>query len=323
MLETTKPDFVRQSPTWQPPAQKLGALWCVFTHDSLMWPIHGRYQCRACGRHYPVPWAGDEPGQAPATLITAASAQVGPAHAPSFRSALLPLVIMLAIVLTSSVRAADVPLVESTAGAGIAFARYIASLERARPWSLETVEIDAALPKLAKHGRLRAIRRLLPFDKAEYQVLEIAGDETVRQQVILRYLSAEVRAAAVPASSVAITPTNYKFHYKGSMKTGDAVAYAFQITPREKREGLIKGELWLDGETGSVVRESGYLVKKPSIFLKRVDVSREIVLRHGVAEIRFTHLSVDTRLVGRAELTIQERPYTAPDRGPALSIEEQ
>jgi hypothetical protein len=35
----------------------LYGLWCDLMHDSLMWPIHGQYQCRACGRRYMVPWA--------------------------------------------------------------------------------------------------------------------------------------------------------------------------------------------------------------------------------------------------------------------------
>ncbi|HXB75766.1 MAG TPA: hypothetical protein VNY05_46470 [Candidatus Acidoferrales bacterium] len=311
MPETTKPNF--------------GALWCDFMHDSPMWPIHGQYQCRTCGRHYPVPWTGDQVAAAPDRPNGAhftAPAQIRPARVPSFRSALPPLVIMLALLLASTVRAADAPMVESTAPASMAFARYIAGLEQASPWSLETVEIDASLPKLEKHGRLRAIRHLLPFGKPEYKVLEIAGDRTVRQQVIVRYLSAEVEAAAIPASSVAITPANYKFRYKGSVPTGETVAYAFLITPRHKRAGLIQGELWLDGETGTVVRQSGHLVKKPSIFVKRVDVTRETSLRDGIAEMRFTHLSVDTWLVGRAELTIQERPCAAADNPPALNIAE-
>ncbi len=107
------------------------------------------------------------------------------------------------------------------------------------------------------------------------------------------------------------------------MKTGEHIAYAFLITPHKKRYGLIKGELWLDGETGAVVRQSGYLVKRPSIFVKRVDVTRETALRDGIAELRVTHLSVDTRIVGRAELTIHERPCIAPDPGPALNIAER
>ena len=39
--------------------KKLGTLWCALMHASPMWPIHGEYQCRDCGRHYPVPWAAE------------------------------------------------------------------------------------------------------------------------------------------------------------------------------------------------------------------------------------------------------------------------
>ena len=34
----------------------LGSLWCSIMHHSMMWPIHGQYKCRTCGRFYPVPW---------------------------------------------------------------------------------------------------------------------------------------------------------------------------------------------------------------------------------------------------------------------------
>ncbi len=150
-------------------AAKLGTLWCSFMHDSPMWPIHGQYQCRTCGRHYAVPWAGD----------SFLPARVRQARVPSFRSALLPLVILMAILLASSAQAADASRVDSTAPAAMAFARYTAGLAQAGPWGLESVEIEASLPKFEKHGRLRAIRRLLPLGKPEYEVLELAGDQMV------------------------------------------------------------------------------------------------------------------------------------------------
>jgi hypothetical protein len=305
--------------------QKFGAFWCTFAHDSAMWPIHGQYRCRTCGRRYPVPWP--EHGTRPMSSA--------PRGAETARVALLPLVFLLAVLSgtlampASTLRAADVPIaqttvpatVQPTAGAGVAFARYIAHLETADSWTRETVEIEAWLPKLEKQGRLRAIRRLVPRGRPSYQVLETAGDQTVRQQVIVRYLSAEVRAAAIPAASVAITPANYRFRYDGFVINGDSVAYVYQITPRQKRQGLIKGELWLDGETGTAVRQSGYLVKQPSMFIKHVDVTRETVLRDGIAETRITHLSLDTRLIGRAELTIQEHPCSDSDYGPTLTAD--
>jgi hypothetical protein len=60
MLEKTRQDFDRESAAGQTTAGKLGTLWCALMHDSPMWPIHGQYQCRICGRRYAVPWAGDK-----------------------------------------------------------------------------------------------------------------------------------------------------------------------------------------------------------------------------------------------------------------------
>ena len=37
--------------------EKLRILWCQWKHSAAMWPIHGRYACRICGRSYRVPWA--------------------------------------------------------------------------------------------------------------------------------------------------------------------------------------------------------------------------------------------------------------------------
>jgi hypothetical protein len=36
---------------------RLGQIWCGIVHDAPMWPIHGDYECRRCGRRHPVPWA--------------------------------------------------------------------------------------------------------------------------------------------------------------------------------------------------------------------------------------------------------------------------
>ena len=197
---------------------------------------------------------------------------------------------------------------EETGGASHAFALYLARVQHVDSWSPETIEIEASLPKMKKQGRLRAIRRINESGEADYQVLESEGDRTVRQQVIARYLSPQVTAAEIPAASVAISPANYEFRYKGVITRGETVVYAFQIKPRKKRVGLMNGELWLDAETGAPVRQSGYLVKSPSLFVKRVDITRETVLSDGIAQMQTTHLSVDTRLVGLADLTVTESP---------------
>jgi hypothetical protein len=35
---------------------RLEELWCKVMHDAAMWPMHGRYECRTCGREYAVAW---------------------------------------------------------------------------------------------------------------------------------------------------------------------------------------------------------------------------------------------------------------------------
>jgi len=222
--------------------------------------------------------------------------------------ALFPLIFLAVLLQPVNGQAASAPVVQYTEGASQAFARYVAGLQHPISWSTETIEIEASLPKMKKQGRLRAIRRMTPLGEADYEVLEAAGDQTVRQQVIARYLSAQMTAAEIPAASVAVTPANYEFRYKGVVKLGETVAYTFRIRPRKKRQGLMNGELWLEGETGAVIRQSGYLVKSPSIFVKRVDITREMVLNGGITQMRLTHLSVDTRLVGLADLTVTESP---------------
>jgi hypothetical protein len=35
---------------------RIADMWCRKMHREAMWPIHGKYVCRRCGREYPVEW---------------------------------------------------------------------------------------------------------------------------------------------------------------------------------------------------------------------------------------------------------------------------
>jgi len=200
--------------------------------------------------------------------------------------------------------------VTTDASAAAVLQRFMGSRGEAGGWPVETIQIEASLPRLKKTGRLRAIRRVFPIGQPDYKVLEIAGDATVNNQVIVRYISADEKATELAPSSVALTPANYKIYYAGTVWLGNRLTYAFRVIPRKKREGLINGVLWLDGETGVVVREFGYLAKSPSVFVKRINLTRENELNNGTIATRITHVSVETRLIGRAQLVIVERPYS-------------
>jgi hypothetical protein len=178
--------------------------------------------------------------------------------------------------------------------------------ERLRGASME-VEIEANLPKLQKRGRLHALRRISRLGRITYEAIRFEGDKTVKNSIIARYLAADAEAQSADQSLLAITPANYKFKFKGHSGEGENQIYIFQLTPRKKRVGLFKGELWIDAATCLPVRESGQLVKTPSIFLKRVKFVREYYIRGGVAVPLQIASTVETRLVGRAEVTVHFR----------------
>ncbi len=166
------------------------------------------------------------------------------------------------------------------------------------------VEIDASLPKLQKHGKLHALRHISPLGLIKYEKAHFEGDGIVNKEIISRYLNAEVELQKQQSPSVAVTPDNYKFKYKGVVRAAGQDVHVFEVTPRQKREGLFKGEIRIDARTYLKVQESGYLVKNPSIFLKKVAFVRKYEIRDGISVPRQVQSVADVRFVGKAELTI-------------------
>jgi len=166
------------------------------------------------------------------------------------------------------------------------------------------VEIDAEIPRLKKSGRLQALRFITRLGEITYRILRFEGDETVKKDVIARYLAAEQKARAEHGEDIAITPANYKFRYKGTTDYAGRTVYVFQVTPKQKRLGLFRGEIWIDSVTYLPLREWGEMVKNPSVFLKNVYFVRDYYIRDQVALPRRVLSDVNTRLVGKVRLTI-------------------
>lgn len=174
------------------------------------------------------------------------------------------------------------------------------------------VEINASLPGQKKQGRFHALRKINPFGRITYAKATFEGDKAVRNEVVERYLQAEAEAQQDKPDSVAVIPVNYKFQYKGQqIETGRSVQ-VFQLTPRHKRKGLFKGDIWIDAETYLPVRESGKLIKSPSIFVKRVAFVRTFDIRDGISVPLQVQSVVDT-IFGSAELTVDFSNFALDD----------
>jgi len=167
----------------------------------------------------------------------------------------------------------------------------------------EELDIDAAVPKFKKKGKLHALKNISKLGKITYHALGFSGDSIVKTEVIANYLKAEVEAAQ-GQSNLSINSQNYKFKYKGTQEWNGRQVYVLHLNPREKKVGLFKGELWLDAETYMPVREQGFFVKSPSFMLKKMQFVRDYELQNGVSIPQRTESRVETRFFGQVELNI-------------------
>ncbi len=207
-------------------------------------------------------------------------------------------------VLFLSILTALAVLAESTPAANEIVENYCAAARRqeqtVRNASME-VEISGSLPKLQKQGKLRALRHITALGRITYEALRFQGDNTIKKEVINRYLQQEETATGDPA--VALTPDNYKFKYKGRQALDGRDSYVFQVSPKKKREKLYKGELWIDAATYLPVREAGKLVKTP-LGVRNVTFVRSYDIQNGISVPRQLQSVTDVWFFGKAELTV-------------------
>lgn len=165
------------------------------------------------------------------------------------------------------------------------------------------IDISASVPKLKKSGHLRARKIISSVGRSTYRVLSFQGDPTIKKEVIARYL--ELDQNAQKGGTLAVIPANYKFKYKGERASNlGRDVYVFEVSPRAKRIGLFKGQLWLDAQTYLPVYETGRLVKSPSLFLKKVNFERVYAINGGVAVPEHITSTIDARMVGRVEVSV-------------------
>jgi len=161
------------------------------------------------------------------------------------------------------------------------------------------------LPKYGKTASVEAVRRIGADGHIAYDVTRREGDMTVQKDLIFRFMGGEEETSARDSGAVSVTPENYRFKNKGIKEVGGRKAYVYEVTPRTKRTGLFKGEVWIDAETDLPLREAGRFVKSPSVFFKTVDFWREYEIKDGFAVPKRMSTLVLTRLWGPVELEVE------------------
>lgn len=178
-----------------------------------------------------------------------------------------------------------------------------------RGMSMDTT-MEGLLPKLRKHGTMTLVRTLDAEGRVSYKMTGFEGDDQVKKDLIGRYLNLE-RDTQGQSYDVGLNEKNYKFNFKARLVLDGKAQFVFRLDPRRKAQGLMKGELWLDGETGLPLRETGRFVKNPSIFFKKTDVNQLYDISTGRPLLTHRDWMIETRVVGKVEIRIKYANHQA------------
>lgn len=187
--------------------------------------------------------------------------------------------------------------------------RYEIAIQKSRKRLVRGVTMVAKfagkMTGLEKVAHLEARRHVASDGTINYDVIAREGDNTVQKELIVRFINLEMEARSHGGDNVAITATNYKIKFKGSMDQAGRNTDVFEIHPRKKRIGLFKGEVWVDTETGLTVHQAGQWVKSPSVFVKSVKFVQDFAIRDGYQVPTSTSFTTQTRFWGVAEMNVE------------------
>jgi hypothetical protein len=183
--------------------------------------------------------------------------------------------------------------------------------------------IQAALLDTAQKGEYELSRRFEAPNNLHFKPLRFSGDGFVKSNVIVRLLQAEVQHLSKgQAAQTAINRENYKIQYKGHDEIDGQAVYVFQIKPRKKLAGMIKGMIFLDPFTGALRRVQGKPAKSPSFFVKKVEFTQDYRDFGEFTLPVVMHSEARVRIFGRAVVDVVHRDYE-PKSSTQLRAESQ
>src|SRR5882672_9845029 len=170
--------------------------------------------------------------------------------------------------------------------------------------------IHAELPESRQQGEYEVKRQYAAPKSLLFTALRFTGDTFVKANVITRFMQSEVEHVQKDDSSaMAFTQANYKFSYKGLQRVDGRTLHQFQLKPRRRRAGLLKGNLFLDAYTGSLVHLEGVPAKSPSVFLSKIRVSQDFADFGPFTLPVHLHSEAKASIVGRTIVDVYQRDY--------------
>lgn len=158
----------------------------------------------------------------------------------------------------------------------------------------------------------------------QFNVLSETGSGWVRHHVFPRLLKEEAEASRRGTrKSTRITPSNYKFQIVGEQTLNTGPAYVLTVAPRTNNKYLIDGKIWVDANDYSIVRIEAQPARNPSFWVRSVHIVRTYQKVGPFWFASSTDTTSHVRILGPAELTIQNFDYTLDaSKGRTVTVSE-
>jgi hypothetical protein len=166
-----------------------------------------------------------------------------------------------------------------------------------------SVQIDASLPKLQKHGSMSGLKLVSETGQIVYRGLRFTGDKIIKTDVIARFLTRDA-ALEEQAPGDGVNRSNYTFEFDKVADYNGLSAFVFHLKPKRKKPGMFNGELWLDANTADPLRLWGDFVKSPSIFISSFRFVRDYQGTSQCFQPARLLVTADTRVAGPMEMAV-------------------
>jgi outer membrane lipoprotein-sorting protein len=156
-----------------------------------------------------------------------------------------------------------------------------------------------------------------------FEIVSEKGDGCVRDHVFHKLLESEVEASQPSLQERnRLNTKNYLFQFQGMEPINGHLAYVLEIQPKNEAKYLTKGRIWVNAEDYAVVQMEGSPSKKPSFWINSVSFVQTFE-KTGDFWLASSNRSVtETKVFGKAEMTIKHFDYSLPTLQAALRSEQ-
>jgi hypothetical protein len=161
------------------------------------------------------------------------------------------------------------------------------------------------LTATTRGGRMAAMLdawTTLEDGKFSFDVTAESGSALIRHHVLLAALEAERDSQTAEArEQAALTTANYEFL---ALSEAPDRTLRLDIRPRRRNVMLVDGSLYFEGQSADLVRVEGELSKRPSLWTRRVRITREYHRVAGVNVVVAMTSNADVLMAGDSLFTM-------------------